>query len=59
MGLDVDGTLGRLTPKDTVDVVYLSTSGVLKHYDTKFDQESMPFNKRTWQITYRKIGGAS
>ena len=38
-------------------VVYTGTN--LKHYDTNFELENHPFRKKSWQIIYRKLGGAT
>jgi hypothetical protein len=51
------GTLGTGT---VVDVIYNAASGQrMKHYNTQLEAEPKPFGKKTWMITYRKIGGAS
>lgn len=59
VGLDVDTSLIPREAK-TLRVVYSSPSGsVMKHYSTQFETEAQPFGKRTWMITYNKIGGAT
>lgn len=57
-GLDVESNLARILPTDSVDVYYTST-GTFKHYKTDLQVEPAPFDKKTWRVIYRKMGGAT
>ena len=51
------GTLGTGT---VLDIIYNAASGArMKHYNTQLEAEPKPFGKKTWMITYKKVGGAS
>ena len=60
-GLDVSASIVLQSSAYEVDIVYtaIGTNVKMKHYDTKFETEPKPFGKKTWAITYKKIGGAS
>ena len=54
------GSFTALSTATVVDVIYNAATGArLKHYNTQLEVEPKPFGKKTWQITYKKIGGAS
>ena len=58
VGLDVTtSTAMALQTGSVIEAFYTGTR--FKHYDTQFEIEPRPFGKRTWSITYKKVGGAS
>lgn len=57
-GVDMAAFLAQSTGT-VLDIIYnASPSNRLKHYSTQCEAEPKPFGKKTWQITYRKVGGA-
>lgn len=61
IGLDVDTSIALRTAAYEVDVVYtaVGAGAVMKHYNTGFETTAKPFGKKTWSITYTKVGGAT
>lgn len=51
-------SLANPTTAKTVQAIYKSTTQ-FKYYDTQFEFETKPFEKTTWLVTYKKIGGAT
>lgn len=50
----------NITNCKTVQAKYSSAQGKpFKYYDTEFEFEPKPFEKFTWLVTYKKIGGAT
>lgn len=59
VGVDVAAFTAQSTGT-VLDIIYNATTGQrLKHYATQCEVEPKPFGKKTWQITYRKLGGVS
>ncbi len=64
VGLDLDlgnvtsSHINHLSTGSRWEVVYSGTSQ-FKHYDTRMEVNSKPFEKRSWSYSYRKVGGAS
>lgn len=59
VGVDIAAFTAQSTGT-VLDIIYNAASGQrLKHYATQCETEPKPFGKRTWQITYEKVGGAS
>lgn len=56
IGLEESGA-GATSNYSELFVVYTGTN--LKHYETNFEVENHPFKKKSWQIIYRKLGGAT
>ncbi|MDE1766572.1 MAG: hypothetical protein KGI27_09940 [Thaumarchaeota archaeon] len=53
-------SLPNPTTAKVLQAVYQSSStSPFKYYDTEFEYETKPFEKYTWLVTYKKIGGAT
>lgn len=50
--------LPNITIGKAVKAIYKSTTN-FKYYNTEFEQEPKPFNKKTWLVTYKKLGGST
>jgi hypothetical protein len=48
----------NVTVAKNVKVTYTSTTP-FKHYKTEYEFEPKPFNKTTWLVTYKRLGGAT
>lgn len=51
--------LPNITTGKTLKATYASSTGDFKHYRTAWETEAKPFGKKTWVVTYKKIGGAT
>lgn len=59
VGVDVAAFTAQSTGT-VLDIIYNAATGQrLKHYNTQCEAEPKPFGKKTWQIVYTKVGGAS
>lgn len=51
-------SLPNVTTGKTLQAIYNSTTS-FRYFDTSFENETKPFEKYTWLVTYKKIGGAT
>ncbi len=60
VGVDVNTSMALQTAKDIAIEYNASPAGNrFKHYQTQMETSSKPFGKKTWAITYKKMGGAT
>lgn len=51
-------SLPNVTTAKTVQAIY-NSSNSFRYFDTQYELETKPFEKYTWLVTYKKIGGAT
>ncbi len=55
-GLDV--TAAMVLQTATILEAYYTGAG-FKHWNTEYEVETKPFGKKTWSVSYKKVGGAT
>ena len=60
VGIDASTTVALQTAT-AIEARYGNVTGtqLLKHYKTEIEVEPKPYGKKTWALTFRKLGGAS